>query len=81
MGVVCTVFFFSAFVALFLLAGSALGIWIWWIGRRSWTHGELKDLEGTYHVIRETQIAERTSAEAGEKNPLRRERGSHDDMS
>lgn len=71
-GVVCAVFFFSALVALFLLVGSALGIWLWRVRRRSWTHEESGDLEGTYRVIHEPQIVEHMAPGVGDNNPLRR---------
>lgn len=72
MGVVCTVFFFSALLALFLIAGSALGIWMWRVHRQPRMHGESDDMEGTYRVIHETRIIEHTAAGPGDNNPLRR---------
>lgn len=71
-GVAFAVFFFSAFLALFLIAGSALGIWMWWIRRQTSTDRESSTLEGIYQVVDETQISDRTSAEAGDNNSLHR---------
>lgn len=60
---VAAVFFLSAFLVLFLIAGSALGIWAWWMRRKLHQsaqahHSEV--LEGDYVVV---QNVRRTNAE------------------
>lgn len=71
-GVVCAVFFFSAFAALFLLAGSALGIWLWRVRRQVLTDREPGALEGVYRVVDQPQIIEHIAAGVEETHSLRR---------
>lgn len=53
-----TAFFFSAFIALFLIAGIVLGLWIWWLRRKLRKSSRSEVLEGEYVVIKETHIVE-----------------------
>ena len=72
LGVVVTIFFFSAFLALVLMVGGALGIWMWWVRRQVSMDREPRAFEGVYRVVDETQMIQHTAAEAGNKHPFGR---------
>ena len=72
LGLGIAAFFFSAFLALGLIAGSTVGIWMWCVRRRVSTDREPGALEGVYRVVDDTEIIEHTAAGVGEKYPLRR---------
>ena len=53
---VAAVFFVSAFLALFVLAGGAFGIWVWWMRRKLHQSAQPRQsevLEGEYVVVQE----------------------------
>lgn len=49
-----TAFFFSAFLALFLIAGSVFGLWIWWLRRKLKKAAQANCLNAEYVVIEES---------------------------
>jgi Flp pilus assembly protein TadB len=62
-----TILFFSAFLALFLIAGAVLGLWIWWSRRKVRKSNRGQSLEGEYVVIKEPHIVETETDKAGDK--------------
>jgi Flp pilus assembly protein TadB len=65
--VVLTAFFFSAFLALFLIAGIVLGVWIWWLRRKLRKSARSEGLGGEYVVIKETHIVETKADKVGDE--------------
>lgn len=63
--VLLAIFFFAAFLALFVLAAISLGLRFWWLRRKLRTTPGAQTLEGDYVVIEETDIVER---KAGDMN-------------
>lgn len=62
-----TIFFFSAFLALFLIAGVVLGLWIWWLRRDLRKSNHVQSVEGEYVVIKETHIVETKNDKVGDQ--------------
>jgi predicted neutral ceramidase superfamily lipid hydrolase len=64
---VLAVFFFSVFLALFLIAGSVLSLWMWWL-RRKWRRAvPLEGLQGGNAIIKEIRSVE---TEMGKKSRI-----------
>ena len=60
-GLIFTAFFLSIVLGVFLIAGSAFGIWVWWMRRKLHQsahahHSEI--LEGEYVVVQEVRSAD-----------------------
>ena len=64
------IFFFTAFLALFVVAAAALGFRLWWLRRKMRQSAEAS--EGEYLVIEDAEIIEERTARAEDVNATRK---------
>ena len=64
------IFFFTAFLALFVVAAAALGFRLWWLRRKMRQSAEAS--EGEYLVIEDAEIIEERTAKADDVNATKK---------
>jgi hypothetical protein len=64
------IFFFTAFLALFVVAAAALGFRLWWLRRKMRQSAEAS--EGEYLVIEDAEIIEERAARADDVNATKK---------
>jgi hypothetical protein len=57
--VLLAIFFFAAFLGLFVVAAASIGLRLWWLRRKLRKTAGAQALEGDYVVIEKTHIIER----------------------
>jgi hypothetical protein len=65
--VLLAVFFFAAFLGLFVLAAVSIGLRLWWLRRKLRKAAGARALEGDYVVIEKTHIIERKDGDMDEQ--------------
>jgi hypothetical protein len=65
--VLLAIFFFAAFVGLFVLAAVSIGLRLWWLRRKLRKAAGARALEGDYVVIEESHIIERKTGDTSEQ--------------
>jgi hypothetical protein len=69
------IFFFTAFLALFVVAAAALGFRLWWLRRKMRQSAEAS--EGEYLVIEDAEIIEERAARADDVNATKKNDEQH----
>jgi len=69
------IFFFTAFLALFVVAAAALGFRLWWLRRKMRQSAEAS--EGEYLVIEDAEIIEERAARADDVNATKKTNEQH----
>jgi hypothetical protein len=65
--VLLAIFFFAAFLGLFVLAAVSIGLRLWWLRRKLRKAAGAQALEGDYVVIEESHIIERKTGDTSEQ--------------
>jgi hypothetical protein len=65
--VLVAIFFFAAFLALFVLAAISLGLRFWWLRRKLCKTAGAQALEGDYVIIEESHTIERKADDTSEQ--------------
>jgi len=69
------IFFFTAFLALFVVAAAAIGFRLWWLRRKMRQSAEAS--EGEYLVIEDAEIIEERAARADDVNATKKTNEQH----